>query len=381
MCNKSCLQMLGYTEEEFLKLTVADLHPEEDLPFINAQIDIFLQGGTPIRRDVRFKRKDGSILFVDLSPDLVRLNGKPYVVVALKDITERKRMEEELRRHAEHLEELVAARTGELQESERRYRSLAENDPDIIQRFDRDLRRLYVNPAFEPATGVPAQAALGKTDRELGLPEHLIPFWEQAVRTVFRTGERQIIGFEMPTPGGRRHYEAHLVPEFAPDGSTEHVLAITRDITERVRMEEALRESEERYRSLYHTIADGIFVMGADGRIEEVNDSACAQLGYTREELIGMPVAAISARPDFDVGEIFDRLRTAGSLSYETTHRRKDGATIPVELSITGVEYRRPTGHSGRRPGYHRAQAGPGGAAIHPVCRRSHGGCRLLDDR
>ena len=39
MCNKSCLQMLGYTEEEFLKLTVADLHPEEDLPFINAQID------------------------------------------------------------------------------------------------------------------------------------------------------------------------------------------------------------------------------------------------------------------------------------------------------------------------------------------------------
>ena len=124
-------------------------------------------------------------------------------MVALKDITERKRMEEELRRHAEHLEELVAARTGELQESERRYRSLAENDPDIIQRFDRDLRRLYVNPAFEPATGVSAQAALGKTDRELELPEHLIPFWEQAVRTVFRTGERKIIGFEMPTPERR----------------------------------------------------------------------------------------------------------------------------------------------------------------------------------
>jgi PAS domain S-box-containing protein len=244
MCNKSCLQMLGYTEEEFLKLTVADLHPEEDLPFINAQIDIFLQGGTPNRRDIRFKRKDGSIFLADLSPDLVRLDGKSYVVVALKDITERKRMEEELRRHTEHLEELVAARTGELQESERRYRALAENDPDIIQRFDRDLRRLYVNPAFEPATGVPLQTALGKTDRELELPEHLIPFWEQAVRTVFRTGERQIIGFEMPTPRGPRHYEAHLVPEFAPDGSTEHVLAITRDITERVRMEEALRDKE-----------------------------------------------------------------------------------------------------------------------------------------
>ena len=340
MCNKSCLQMLGYTEEEFLKLTVTDLHPEEDLPFINAQIDIFLQGGTPNRRDIRFKRKDGSIVFADVSPDLVLLDGKEYVVVALKDITERKRMEEELRRHAEHLEELVAARTGELQESEKRYRSLAENDPDIIQRFDRDLRRLYVNPAFEPATGVSAQAALGKTDRELELPEHLIPLWEQAVRNVFRTGERQIIGFEMPTPQGHRHYEAHLVPEFAPDGSTEHVLAITHDVTERVQMEETLRGSEERYRSLYHTIADGIFVMGADGRIDDVNDSACAQLGYTREELIGLPIAAISARSDFRLEEILDRLRTAGRLSYETAQRRKDGAMVPVELSITGIEYR-----------------------------------------
>ena len=86
-----------------------------------------------------------------------------------------------------------------------------------------------------------------------------------------------------------------------------------------------LEESETRYRSLYHTIADGIFVMGADGQIEDVNDSACAQLGYTREELIGMPVAAISARADFHPGEILDRLRAAGSLSYETAHRRKDG--------------------------------------------------------
>ncbi|MCL5281768.1 MAG: PAS domain S-box protein [Planctomycetes bacterium] len=214
MGNKSCLQMLGYTEEEFLNLTVADLHPEEDLPFINAQIDTFLQGRTPIRRDIRFKRKDGSILFGDVSPDLVRLDGKPHVVVALKDITERKRMEEELRRHAEHLEELVAARTGELQ------------------------------------------------------------------------------------------------------------------------------ESEARYRSLYHSIADGIFVVGVDGQIDDVNESACAQLGYTRAELIGMPLSAVSARPDFHLGKVFDRLRAAGSLSYETAHRRKDGTIVPVELSVTLLEYR-----------------------------------------
>jgi PAS domain S-box-containing protein len=101
-----------------------------------------------------------------------------------------------------------------------------------------------------------------------------------------------------------------------------------------------LQESETRYRSLYHTVADGIFVMGPDGRIEDNNDSACRQLGYAREELIGLPVSAVSARSDFQPGELFDRLRTAGSLSYETTHLRKDGVCIPVELSVVRIDYR-----------------------------------------
>jgi PAS domain S-box-containing protein len=214
MCNQSCLQMLGYTRAEFVRLGIADLHPPTDLPFIYAQIEEFLRGGKPIRHDIRFKRKDGGIVFTDLSSSLVVLDGRRYILVALKDITERKRMEEELRQHAEHLEDLVAARTGEL------------------------------------------------------------------------------------------------------------------------------RESEARYRGLYHTIADGIFVMGAEGRIDDVNDSACAQLGYARAELIGLPVSAISARPDFQLGEIIDRLRAAGNLSYETAHRRKDGTVIPVELSVALIEYR-----------------------------------------
>lgn len=214
MVNRSCLQMLGYTEEEFLTLHVADLHPETDLPFVEAQIQKFLQGGKPVRNDIPFQRKDGSVLFADVSPTLVRLDGVSYALVAMKDITQRKQMEEQLRQHAEHLEELVAARTGEL------------------------------------------------------------------------------------------------------------------------------RDSETRYRSLYHTIGDGIFVMGPQGQIEDVNDSACAQLGYTREELLGLPIAAISARADFHPEELLDRLRAAGSLSYETVHRRKDGTIIPVELSVTWIEYR-----------------------------------------
>jgi PAS domain S-box-containing protein len=466
MCNASCLQMLGYTQEEFMNLGIPDLHLPADLPFIYAQFEKFLRGGKPLRHDIRFKRKDGSILFVDLSPDLVLLDGKRYVVVALKDITERKRaeetlaesekkyrslvenipdvtwttdrqgrtlfispnamevygysaeeicagsdtwlrnvhpddrprveeafhelftrkkmfdveyrirrkdgtwiwlhdrsvssyqkdgqwyadgvfsditerkqMEEELRRYSENLEELVAARTAELQESEKRYRSLAENAPDVIQRFDRDLRHLYVNSAFELATGLSPDAVIGKTDRELGLPADLIPFWEKAAQTVFRTGESQIIVFEMPTPEGRRHYEAHLVPELAQDGSAEHILAITRDITERKRAEEALRESEEKYRLLFENANDAIYLheVSREGprKIFVANEAACRMLGYTREELLRMTIADIDVPEQVEkIPAILDRLFSEGYAVFETEHMRKDGSRVQVLVSI-----------------------------------------------
>jgi PAS domain S-box-containing protein len=336
MCNPSCLQMLGYTADEFAQLRIEDLHPPADLPFVLAQIEEFLQGRKGIRHDIRFKRKDGSILVADLIPELVQLDEKRYVVVALKDITERKRMEEELRRYAEHLKELVDTRTRALQESEARYRSLAENAPDIIQRFDRDLRHLYVNPAFEQATGLSPSAVIGKTDRESGLPEDLIPLWEQAARAVFRTGESQSIVFEMPTPRGPRHYEARLVPEFAPDGSTEHVLAITRDVTERTHAEEALRFTQF---AIDHT-ADAAFWMTEDARFFYVNEAACQALGYSRDELLQMTVYDID--PAFTESmwrANWRRLKAQKSIVFETVHRTRDGRVYPVEIRANYLEF------------------------------------------
>ena len=139
MCNRSFLRMLGYTEAESTKLSIADLHPAADLPFIYAQIENFLVGTKPIRHDIRFQRKDGSILVADVTPDLVQLDGKRYVMVALKDITERKRMEEELRQYADHLEELVTARTAELLH---RTRQLQKLTLDMSAAEDRERERI-----------------------------------------------------------------------------------------------------------------------------------------------------------------------------------------------------------------------------------------------
>jgi len=107
MCNAMCLQTLGYAQEEFLNLEISDIHPPDDLPLVFEQIAKFVKGEEGVRHDLRFRRKDGSFFFSDLSPSLVTLAGRKFVLIIYKDITERKKTEEEKRQANEKLTVLV----------------------------------------------------------------------------------------------------------------------------------------------------------------------------------------------------------------------------------------------------------------------------------
>jgi PAS domain S-box-containing protein/putative nucleotidyltransferase with HDIG domain len=106
MCNSTCAKMLGYAKEEFLNLDIADIHPGEDMPFINEQIGKFSQGEEGIRSDINFKRKNGSIFASDLSPALLTITDKEYLLISFIDITERKQREEEIQSRTEELSAL-----------------------------------------------------------------------------------------------------------------------------------------------------------------------------------------------------------------------------------------------------------------------------------
>jgi two-component system, cell cycle sensor histidine kinase and response regulator CckA len=146
-----------------------------------------------------------------------------------------------------------------LKQREQEFRTLAENAPDIIARFDPQLRHIYVNSAGEKASGIAAQDSLGKTPRELGCPEAQANQWEEALQQVFSSGTQLSIEFEFPTPNGTRFYQAQLVPEFAMNGSVESVesvLAIARDLTEQKQLETQFLRAQ-RLESL-GTLASGI---------------------------------------------------------------------------------------------------------------------------
>jgi PAS domain S-box-containing protein len=214
---------------------------------------------------------------------------------------------------------------------EQEFKTIVENSPDIISRFDRDLRHVYVSRAAEQATGMPATAFIGKTYRELGMPEQLVSRWQETLRSVFETGREAAIEFECLTPRGARYYQSRIVPEFGKDGSVASVLSIARDITDRKQVEEALlqanqalgiaveerttelreaierlqqeivkrrqteeslRQSEAYNRAILSAMPDLMFRVGEDGTYLDVMPAACSeQVGKKVSEVLPLEVA------------------------------------------------------------------------------------------
>ncbi len=239
-----------------------------------------------VQNEYRIVTLSGQVKWLQDNARCLRMdNGDVVLDGVTLDITERKRAEEALQQLNQELENRVRERTIELEQlneiliveigqrtraeaslrqREQEFRALVENAPDIITRFDRELRHIYVNPVVELATGLPARDFIGKTNQELGMPSELVAYWCQTLQVVFETGSEQEIEFTFPTPNGLKYYQSRHVPEFGADGSTETVLAIARDITMLKQAEEAIRSSEERFRQLAENIYEVFWMSSLD---------------------------------------------------------------------------------------------------------------------
>ncbi len=144
----------------------------------------------------------------------------------------------------------------DLSRRERQLRSLADNTPDVLTRFDRDLRHVFVNAVIEQITGRKVEDLLGKTNRELGMPAHLCDQWDAAINHVIDQGTPASLEFEWETPNdGMRHYSCRLVPELNDQGGVDSVLGVTHDITHRKAFERQLSEQGIRKDEFLATLA------------------------------------------------------------------------------------------------------------------------------
>jgi PAS domain S-box-containing protein len=218
--NDAYCRYFGKTREQLIGTKFLELMPEEARPAAVTHVESLIANPRIETDEHEVIRADGTIGWQQWVDYAIRdADGTIIEMQAIgRDITERKRLEEDL------------------QGREREFATLVENSPDIISRLDRDLRFLYVSPIVERVLGVPPQHFIGKTTREVGTPPHDWDAFESSCRQAFETGE--IVDREFSYGG--RHYHSRLIPEFGTGSSVDSVMCISEDTTERRRAEQEL---------------------------------------------------------------------------------------------------------------------------------------------
>ncbi len=236
-----------------------------------------------LRPDVPFICISGSI-GEDTAIELLKLGAVDYV---LKDRPGR--LPFAVKRALDEQKEKKALQIAEeeLRRNEAKFRTLTENIPDIVARFDKNLRHLYINPAIEKITGIQKELFIGKTNEELGMPEEKVAIWNKKMRLVFKTGKQIIYEFDLQTPEGTSYFLSMLVPELSEDGEVNTLLSVTRDISERKRIEIELRKSEERLRDIIFSSADWVWEVDKDGKYTYSSQKSIDFFEATVEEIIG----------------------------------------------------------------------------------------------
>jgi diguanylate cyclase (GGDEF)-like protein/PAS domain S-box-containing protein len=224
-----------------------------------------------------------------------------------------------------------------LQEREREFRTLAENLPDNIIRYDRACRVLYMNPAMERTIAPEILPIVGKLPFESDPDSEQIRGLQYLVEQVMDSGKRVEIEQEIPHPDGTLHWHHIIfVPERDQKGTVTGALGIGRDITERKKREWQLSQLN----FALDRISEALYVMDEEGRFLYVNDEVCRELGYASEELGELTVKDIV--PDWSQEKWKRRwqyLQTQGTATFETRHRARDGRIFPVEISANYFEY------------------------------------------
>ncbi|MGL5059115.1 MAG: PAS domain S-box protein, partial [Microcoleus sp.] len=321
--NPAACELFGVSREELLRSTIANFAaPELDLAQMWQQ---FLQQGQ-MSGEFCLCRPDGTVREVEFSAVANFISH--YHLSILRDISDRKQAERD-RQQAQNL----------LEQREQAYRALVENSPDIIERFDIHFRHLYVSPSLEALTGISAEQFLGKSCREMGLPDSMVNLWETAARALLVTGQTQSIEFETPTAEGMRCFEMCLTPEQTQAGTIESFLCISRDITDRKRAEEALKQSEQKFRAIFDNTFEFMGLLSVEGIVIEVNQTALNVITIDRSDVIGQPFWETPWWTHFPqqqdrLRQAIDRAARGEFLRFETQHFWSDGTVIFVDFSL-----------------------------------------------
>jgi PAS domain S-box-containing protein len=268
--NEVACRMLQYPREELLQHGPLDFvtgYHSRPLPDILRELS--LTGHAIFETEHR--RKDGTVFPVEINNRIVQLQGKQVVVSVVRDITDRKEAEEVIHR------------------SEEKYRLLIENSHDIIYTITPTGSFTFVSPGWTRLLGHPVNEVVGRSFREFVHPDD-IARCQGFIQRAFQTGEKQT-GAEYRVrhaDGSWRWHITNAVPIYDDAGRIIGGEGSASDITERKQAEMTLRESEDRFRTILHSMQHGILIIDAETHvILDANDKAREMIGRDKDHIIG----------------------------------------------------------------------------------------------
>jgi PAS domain S-box-containing protein len=325
--NKAAVRHYGYTREEFLKMTIKDISPPEDVPALLNNISQVSEGfdDAGIWRHIL---KDGSTIYVEITSHTLNFEERKAELVLAHNVT--KRIE---------AEQLIS-------ESEERYRIISELTSDFAYAFrvnaDGELTSDWVTGAMARITGFTAEelAAKGGWEAMIYPGDISIPMGQ--LKTLLG-GKASNVEYRIIHKNGEtRWMRDYGIPVWSDETNrVTHIYGAVQDITDRKHYEKELQESEERYKTLTNNLSVGIYrnTPGSKGTFIEANPTIVKMFGFSnRDEFLSVAVSDLYQNPD-DRKKFNSIMLQKGYARNEELHlRKKDGSPFIASVSSVGVK-------------------------------------------
>jgi len=292
-------------------------------------------------------RRDEAVIQVELTISAVKLvertplaEDQHIFIAFIRDITARKKVEADVGRLNETLEQRVSERTAALHESEKKYRQLFERNPIAVFVFDLStFRFIDVNDAAVRQYGWSREEFLSMTALNIRPPDEIERFL--SVDRNQAHGLRNIGVWKHVKKNGEVIYAEVTAYNISYDGQTAR-LSLATDVTEKIHAEQALRASESRFRKIFDSRMIGIFFWDKDGNINEANDFFLEQIRYSRQDLIDGKIRWTDITPPeylhLDYAAL-QQIKVKGACDpFEKEYIRKDGTRFSVLVGAARLE-------------------------------------------
>jgi PAS domain S-box-containing protein len=265
--NEQVSALFGYSAEETLSLRISDLHPPKALPASRRAFEEIARDGS-VTFEVDFVRKDGSVFEAEVSASLFEIGGHKVIQGIVRDITDRKRAEEEIRR------------------AEREKTAILSSMSEHVLYHDAELTILWANEAAASSVGLSPEALVGR---------HCYEVWHGRDRRCEACPVADALATggpheeEVTTPDGRVWF-IRGYPIKDEEGNVTNAVEVTLEITERKRAEEALKQALAENEALLEAVPDLMFVIDAEGNYVDFKRADADKFALSPETIIGKNV-------------------------------------------------------------------------------------------